>query len=429
MKVTAEKIDAHKTVLEIEIPQNDVVAAVNRASQKWANKVSIPGFRKGKVPRKILEMHIGKETLKDEALDMLATKAFRDACQEHEIVPAIQPNFEIVTFEDDKPLVLKITVVLKPVVTLGQYKELKVIKPSAEVSAEDVDKELEILRDRHAKMIVVEDATLQNGDFAIIDFEGFVDGQPFKGGDAKGFPLEIGSGQFIPGFEDQLIGAVTGEERDVNVTFPEEYGAAELAAKEALFKVKVNDIKRKELPEIDAEFVKEVSKFDTVEELRADLENKLEKKAQEKIYSDYYLAVLQTATDNATVDVPEALVDHELDQTLQSMDENLKQRGSSLKQYLELTKTDEATMRQEYREQAKRNLTMELVIEAVIGAEELVCTDEDLRAEVGSVASTFKGSPEEFRKLLKQEGQIQSIARSALQKKAAKFIVDSAVSE
>jgi len=239
MKVNAEKIDKHKVVLEMEIPQPEVSKALDKAYHKLANQVNIPGFRKGKVPRSILEKRIGKEALLDEAFEIVAPRFYAQALQEQGIEPVGRPQIDVVTLQEDQPLVFKATVIAKPEVVLGEYKGLKVEQPAAEVSEEQISNHLESLRSRHARMVVAEGAELQNGDFAIIDFEGFVDGTPFNGGAGKAYPLEIGSGSFIPGFEEQLIGAKAGEERDVNVSFPEDYHVAELAGKPALFKVTV----------------------------------------------------------------------------------------------------------------------------------------------------------------------------------------------
>lgn len=429
MKVTAEKIDAHKTVLEMEIPQPEVAKAVDRACQKLASKVNIPGFRKGKVPRKILEMRLGKEAILDEAFDMLAPGAYAQALQEQNIDPVSRPEIELVTLKEDQPLVFKATVVAKPEVTLGEYKGLKVAKPPVEVAAADVDKQLENLRNRNAKMVVVEDAALQKGDFAIIDFEGFVDGAPFKGGDAKGYPLEVGSGSFIPGFEDQLLGAKPGEDREVKVTFPDDYFVAELAGKEAQFKVKINDVKRKELPEIDDEFAKEVGEGDTVEELKASIENKLKQAAEEKADREYRTAAVKAALANVTVEVPEVMVENQIDSMLEDMDVNLQNRGMSLAKYMEYAKTDIATMRQNYRETALESVKTDLMLDAVIKGEKLEVAPEELEAEIAHMAASYQAPVDEVRKIIMQEGRLNSLAGSVLRKKAAQLIIDSATAE
>lgn len=429
MKVAVEKIDAHKRVLEIEVPQPEVAKAIDRAYQRLANKVNIPGFRKGKVPRKVLEMRLGKEALLDEAFELLAPQAYSEALKEQDIDPVGRPEIEVVTLEEDQPFVFKATVVAKPELTLGDYKDLKIKKAVAEVNEEDVNKQLENLRNRQAKMVVVEDAAIQNGDFAIIDFEGFIDGEPFKGGEGKGYPLEIGSGSFIPGFEEQLIGAKAGEEREVKVPFPADYHAEELAGKDSVFKVKINDVKRKELPELDDEFVKDIGEFNTLEELKTDIENKLKEAAEQKVDRDFRTQVIKTAVDNATVDIPEIMVETQIDNILQDMDVNLQNRGMSLAKYMEYTKTDVKSLRENYREAASFNVKTDLLLEAVAKAEGLEVTGEDLEQEVAAMAASYQAPVDEVRKIIAQEGRIEALAGSVLRKKAAKLIVDSAVAE
>ncbi len=429
MKVTTEKIDAHKTVLEMEVPQAEVAKAIDRACQKLAAKVNVPGFRKGKVPRKILEMRLGKEAIIDEAFDLLAPGAYSQALKEQDIEPVSRPEIELVTLKEDQPLVFKATVVVKPEVVLGEYKGLKVTKPPVEVSAADVDQQLENLRNRHAKMVVVEDAALQKGDFAIIDFEGFIDGAPFKGGDAKGYPLEVGSGSFIPGFEEQIIGAKAGDEREVKVTFPADYFVAELAGKEAQFKVKINDIKRKELPEIDDEFAKDVGEADTVEELKASIENRLKQAAEERAEREFRTGAVKAAVANVAVDVPEVMVESQVETMLQDMDVNLQNRGMSLAKYLEYAKTDIDALRASYREPALSSVKTDLMLDAIAKTEKVEVKPEDLEAEIAVMAAGYQAPADEVRKIIMQEGRVDSLARSVLRKKAAELIIDSATAE
>lgn len=429
MKVSAERLDNHKVRLEIEVPQPEVAKAVDKAYQKLANKVNIPGFRKGKVPRKVLEMRVGKEALLDEAFEIMAGPAYSKALQEQNIDPVARPEIEVVTLQEDQPLVFKAVVIAKPDVTLGQYKDLQVEQPVAEVSDEDVNKQLESQRTRHAKMVVAEDAALQNGDFAIIDFAGFVDGQPFKGGDAEGYPLEVGSGSFIPGFEEQLIGAKAGDAREVKVSFPADYFVPELAGKEANFKVKINDVKRKELPELDDDFAKEVSEFTSLEELKADIKNKLDQAAKQKADRDYKNNIVKTAVDNATVDIPDIMIEKRIDNMIEDFDVNLQNRGLSLDKYLEYAKTDLNTMRDSYRESAQQSVKTDLVLEAVAKAESVEVKSEDLETEIAIMAHGYQRPVEEVRKVIVEQGHINSLAESVLRKKAAQVIIDSVVKE
>lgn len=429
MKVTAEKIDAHKTALTLEVPQPEVAKAVDKAYHRLAEKVNIPGFRKGKVPRKILEIRLGKEALLDEAFEILAGPVYAKALTEQNIEPVARPEIEVVTLAEDQPLVFKATVVAKPEIALGEYKGLKVAKPEVKVEAAEVDKQIESLQNRHAKMVVAEGATLGKGDFAIIDFEGFIDGAPFKGGEGKGYPLEIGSGSFIPGFEDQLIGAKAGEERDVKVAFPAEYGVPELAGKDAEFKVKVIDVKRKEVPTVDNDFVKEVSEFDTVEELKADIENKLKQAAEDKADREFRAGVIKAAMDNCSVDIPPVMVESEIDNMLRDMDINLQNRGLSLAKYLEITKNDIGAVRANYRETAVESVKTDLMLEAVAKAEKLEATPADMEGEVAAMAAGYRAPVDEVRKIILKEGRLEALAKSVLRKKAANLIIDSAVAE
>ncbi|MDU2066104.1 MAG: trigger factor [Sporomusaceae bacterium] len=424
MKVTVERIDNHKAVLEVEIPQEQVTKAVGRAYQKLAAKVNIPGFRKGKVPKKVLEMRIGKEAIMEEAFDLLASNAYSQALDEQNIEPVSRPQIEVVTLTEEAPCVFKATVTVKPEVTLGEYKNLKVAEVKAEVTDEEVDKQLEDMRSRQAKMVVVPDAVLEKGDFAIIDFEGFVDGIPFKGGDAQGYPLEVGSGSFIPGFEDQLIGAKSGEDRLVKVSFPEEYFSQELAGKAAEFKVKIQDIKRKELPALDDEFAKDSGEFETLEELRADTKNKLEEAAKEKAEREFKNNVIKLAVDNAQMDIPDVMVDDRINVMIQDLAVNLESRGMKLDKYLEYVHMDMNTLRENYRDNALANVKVDLLLEAIAKAEELKVETEDLDAETAAMAEAYQAPVEEVRKIITEQGNIGALAQTVLRKKALGLILD-----
>jgi len=424
MKVTAERIDNHKVVLEMEVPQVEVAKALEKAYTRMANKVNIPGFRKGKAPRNILEMRVGKQALLDEAFDILAPTAYNKALADEKIEPVGRPDIEVVTLDENQPLVFKATIVAKPEIVLGQYKGLKVTKESAEVSEDQIKAQIDGLLDHNAKMVVVEGASLENGDFAVIDFEGFIDGIPFSGGEGKGYPLQLGSGSFIPGFEEQLLGAKAGEEREVNVSFPEDYHVKELAGKASVFKVKIHDVKRKELPELDDDFAKDVSEFDSVEELKADIKNKLEQAAQEKTERDFRTAVVKQAMENATVDIPEVMVEERIDHMIEELDISLQNRGMKLENYLQYANMDMNTLRQNYRDAALLNVKTDLMLEAVAKAEALEVKPEDMEAEVIAMAQSYGASPEQVSKIIREQGRIGDLAASIIRKKAAQFIID-----
>lgn len=426
MKVAVEKIDNHKVVLEVEVEQAEVDKAFDRAYQRLANKVNIPGFRKGKVPRNILLARLGKEVLAEEAFELLAPQAYSKALDEQQIEPVSRPDIDIVQLEQGKPFIFKATVVAKPEVTLGQYKGLQAVAAPAAVSEEEINQKIEELRNRHAKMVVVPDAELKNGDFSIIDFEGFVDGEPFKGGDAKGYPLELGSGSFIPGFEEQLIGAKAGENREVKVSFPEDYFVAELAGKEANFKVAVQDVKRKELPEVDDEFAKDAS-FNSVEELKADIKNKLEVAASQKIEREYRNEIIKQAVEGVTVDLPEVMIEAKIDQMIEDLDVNLQSRGLKLDNYLQYMNTDLTALRGQYRESAGIAVKTDLMLDEIAKAEGLKVENEDLDREVHAMAHSYNASVDEVQKIIVEQGRVGALAQNVLRKKAMQLILDNAV--
>ncbi len=424
MRVTAERIDNHKMVLEMEVPQIEVAKALDKAYHKLAGKVNIPGFRKGKVPRKVLETRLGKQALLDEAFEILAPTAYSKALDEQKVEPVSRPNIEVVTLQEDQPLVFKATIVIKPEVTLGQYKGLKVDQTPSDVSEVEVDAQLETIRGRQAKMVVAEGASLGDGDFAIIDFDGYVDGVAFPGGEGKAYPLQIGSNTFIPGFEEQLLGAKAGDEKDVKVTFPQEYHAAELAGKEAIFKVKIQDVKRKELPELDDEFAKDASEFSSLEELKADIRNKLERAAADKAEREFRSAAIKLAVENATVEVPDVMVEDRIDNMIEDLDVNLQNKGMKLDKYLEYVQMDLATLRKNYQAGALMNVKTDLLLEAIAKVEALEVKPEDMQAEIVSMAEAYGTSPQEVGKIISEQGRIATLAESVLRKKAAQLIID-----
>ncbi|MDD4601851.1 Trigger factor [bioreactor metagenome] len=425
MKTTADRIEKNTVVLEIEVPQEKVAKALDNAYHKLANKVNIPGFRKGKAPRKVIESRIGKEALLDEAFEILAGVAYPEAIKEQQIEPVARPKIEVVTLAEDQPLVFKATVITKPEVKLGEYKGLKIEKKVDEVTDEKIVEDLENLRNRHAKMIVAEGAAIENGDFAIIDFEGFVNDVAFEGGAGKSYPLQIGSGSFIPGFEEQLIGAKSGEARDVKVTFPQDYQAADLAGKEAVFKVTINDVKRKELPALDDDFAKDASEFETIEELKVDIKNKLEKATEEKAEREFRNEAIKQAVEGSEIDVPAVMVESRIDNMINDLAINLENRGMKLEQYLAYAKMDADALRESYREAALVNVKTDLVLEEIVKAEKIEVSDEDMNAEVASMAQAYGAPVEEIEKIVRQQGHISALIESVLRKKAAQFIIDS----
>ena len=425
MKVTAEQGENQQVTLTIEVEAAEVSKAAERASKQLASRVSIPGFRKGKAPRKIVERHVGTEALMQEAFDLLAPKAFNDALEEQKIEPVTRPNIDIVTLEDGKDLVFKATVTPRPEVKLGEYKGLKVEKAAVEITDEDVEKQLKNFQDRQGKMVgAPEGAAVADGDFTTLDFEGFVDGEAFEGGKGKDYPLQIGSGSFIPGFEEQLIGVKVGEEKEVQVKFPEEYHAKELAGKDATFKCTIRSIKHKELPAIDDELAKKVSTFQTLDELKADIRKNLQENAERKAENDRNSAAIEQATENITVDIPAVMIDNRVTAMIQEMAMRLEQQGMKLDQYLQYAGTDIAKIREDYRETAEKNVKTDLMLEEVAKAEDIKVEGKDLDAEVAAMAAAYGATPQQVQKIIKEQGRVGDLAASVLRKKTAQFIID-----
>ena len=427
MKVAVTKKEHNITELVIELPVEEVAKAYDKAFKKLVQQVNIPGFRKGKAPRKMLEKRVGEDGMRSEAFDFIIPDAYRQAVAENNVEPVGRPEVTDVTLNEGEPCVFTVSVITKPEVVLGEYKGLSVMAPATEVTDEEVDKQIDALRERHAKMVVAEGAELGQGDFALIDFDGTVDGKPFSGGQSKGYPLEIGSGSFIPGFEDQLIGAKAGEEREVKVTFPADYFVAELAGKEAVFVTKINDVKRKELPELNDDFAKEAGDADTFEEMKAKTKEKLVAAAKEKDESSFREAALKQAVANATIEIPEIMVEDQIDHMIQDLDFSLRQRGLELDKYLGYMNTDMAGLRERYRTAALEEVRSELTLEAIVKAENIAVSDEDYAEETQKMAKAYKMAEAELTKMLADKRHAEAVKDTILRRKAAQLIVDAAV--
>lgn len=425
MKVTVENGENQQVTLTIEVEAAEVNKAVEQACKRLANRVSIPGFRKGKAPRMIVERHVGKDAVLQEAFDIVAPKALSKAFDEQKIDPVTRPSVDIETLEEGKDLVFKATVTPRPEVKLGDYKGLNVPKNEVNITDEDVEKQLKTFQDRQGKLVdAPEGAEVKDSDFTTLDFKGFVDGEAFDGGEGKDYPLQIGSNSFIPGFEDQLVGAKIGEERDVNVKFPEEYHAKELAGKDATFKCTIRSIKTKELPAIDDELAKKVSKFETLDELKADIRKNLEENAERTAENDQKSAAIEMATNNITVDIPAVMIDNRVTAMIQEMAMRLEQQGMKLEQYLQYAGTDIAKLREQYRETAEKNVKTDLMLEEVAKAEDIKVEAKDLDEEVAAMAAAYGATPQQVQKIIKEQGRIGDLAASVLRKKTAQFIID-----
>lgn len=427
MKVSAEKIENQKVVLTIEVVAAELDKAEERACKRFASQVNIPGFRKGKAPRKIVEQHVGKQTVLQEAFDyFIAPEALAEALKDQKMEDIVtRPDIETVTLEEGKDVVFKATVVPRPEVKLGEYKGLKIAKDEVKVTDEDVDNQLKRMADHQAKMVEApEGAAVEDGDFTTLDFKGFVDGEAFEGGEGKDYPLQIGSNSFIPGFETQLIGAKVGEEKDVNVKFPEEYHAKELAGKDATFKCTIRSIKHKELPAIDDAFAKAASKFETLDELKADIRKNLTENAERKAENDRKAEALETASKNITVDIPPVMVDNEVTRMLREMEMRLAQQGMQLEQYLQFAGTDIAKLREQYRETAEKNVRTGLMLEEVAKAENIKVEAADLDKEVEVMAAAYGATPKQVKKIIAEQGRLNDLAATVLSNKTMQFIFD-----
>lgn len=428
MNVTTEKIENHKVVLTIEVPAEELDKGIKAACKSLANRVNIPGFRKGKAPRRILEMNIGKEAILDEAFDRVAQKAFDEALKQENLDPVDRPQVDIVTLEEGKDVVFKATITPVPEVTLGEYKGLKVAKDAVEVKDEQVEEQVKNILNHHAKMVDAEEgATVANDDFITLDFKGEVDGVAFAGGEGKDYPLQIGSHSFIDTFEDQLVGLKVGEEKDVNVTFPEEYHAKDLAGKAAVFHCKINSIKHKEMPEITDEFVKASTSYESIEDMKAKLRENIEKNAQREADTKRRNEILKQATDNITVDIPEVMVENRVSNMIQELSVNLENQGMNLDAYLKYANMDMAKLREQYKESAAIAVKTDLMLDAVAKAEDIKVENADINAEIALLAATYGTTPQEVSKIIKKNHSIGNLVATVLHKKAANFIIDSAV--
>ncbi|MGJ9383023.1 trigger factor [Salipaludibacillus neizhouensis] len=425
-----EKKEGNSGVLTVEVNSERVDDALDQAFKKVSKQVNIPGFRKGRVPRPIFEQRFGVESLYQDALDILLPQAYTEAVEETGINPVDQPDIDIGDMEKSKPLSFTATVIVKPEVKLGEYKGLTVEEEDTTVTDEDVDQEITQLQEKNADLVAVEDGEVQQGDTVVMDFEGFVDGEPFEGGTAENYSLEIGSGQFIPGFEEQLTGAKSGADTEVNVEFPEDYHSEELAGKKATFKVKVHDIKRKDLPELDDEFAKDVNEeYETLEDLKKNTREKLETAKQQEADAKKKDVLVEKAAENAEVDIPEAMVKTEVDRMLEEFGQRLQSQGMSLDMYYQFSQTDEEGMKEQFKEDAEKRVRMNLTLEAISIEEELEASDEDVDKEIEQMAGMYQRSADEIKQILAMQGGVDTLKNDLKVRKAIDFLVDNSKKE
>lgn len=410
-------------ILTITLSPEELDGALDQAFQKVVKQVQVPGFRKGRVPRKIFEQRFGVESLYQDAIDIVLPGAYMNAVEETGIEPVAQPDVDLEQIEQGKELIFKATVAIKPEVELGDYKGLEVEAEETTVTDEDVEKEIDALRNRQAELVVKEEGTAAEGDTVVIDFEGFVDGEAFEGGKAENHSLEIGSGSFIPGFEEQLVGKESGSESDITVTFPEEYHAAELAGKEAVFKVKIHEIKAKELPELDDEFAKDVDEeVESLDALREKTKNRLQEEKTTAAENNKREQLINLATDNAKVEVPDAMVDTELDRMVREFEQRLQMQGMTLEMYAQFSGQDEAALREQMKEDAGKRVKTNLTLEAIAQAENVEVTDEDVNTELEKMAEMYQTDKEQLTQML--GGNTDAIKDDLKFQKAIDVLVD-----
>lgn len=418
-----EKQEGNQGLLTVEIDAEQFDQALDQAFKKVVKDVQLPGFRKGRIPRGLFEQRFGVESLYQDAVDIILPEAYANAIDETGIAPIDQPEVDVTQIEKGQPLIFTATVQVKPEVTLGDYKGLEVEEESVEVTDEDVEHELEHQREHQAELVVKEEGKIENGDTVVIDFEGFVDGEAFEGGAAENHSLEIGSGSFIPGFEEQLVGKETGEETEVNVTFPEEYHAEDLAGKEATFKVKIHEIKAKELPEMDDEFAKDVDEeVETLDELKEKTKKRLEDQKQTEVENNKREALINQASDNAEVDIPEPMVTTELDRMLREFEQRLQMQGMTMDMYYQFSGQDENALKEQMKEDAAKRVKTNLVLEAISNVEELEITEDDINKELESMASMYQVDVEQLTQML--GGNTDAIKEDLKFKKAIDFLVE-----
>ena len=419
MTTTFEKLSSNKVKLGFVVEPDKFDEGLKIAYNKMKGRISIPGFRKGKAPMKVIENHYGEGVFYEDALDAIFPEIYQAALNEHNVTPVDRPELDVEQIGRGKELKFTVEVFVTPDVELGNYKGLGLVKTVDEVTDDDVNADIERARDRAARWVEVEDRPAKLDDQVNIDYAGFDGDKQFDGGTAQGHELVLGSGSFIPGFEDQLVGAKVGDELDVNVTFPEQYHAEELAGKPVVFKVKVNGIREKEMPALDDDFVTEASETaNTVDEYKAEIREKLEKAADQRAESAFESEVLETVCENAKVDIPDAMIESEEDQMLREYEMRLAQQGMNLKTFLQYTGQTEEQMRAMYKDPARQRVLSRLVLEAVAKAEEITASDEDVDAEINRLAESYGMKAEDIRARLPLEDLTGDIVRQ----KAMEFL-------
>ena len=425
MNCKVEKTEnANEVKLELTVEASRFDEAIKKVYFKSAKYFNIPGFRKGKAPMKIVEKYYGEEIFFEDAFNEVAPEALEEAVKENNIEVVSRPDIDVKQIGKGQDLIFTAVFQTKPEAELGKYKGIEVKKIEYNVTDEDINHELSHMQEHNARMISIEDRPVEKGDIAVIDFEGFVDGVAFEGGKAENHELEIGSNTFIPGFEDQIIGMKIDEEKDINVKFPDEYFSKDLAGKDATFKVKVNEIKKKELPKLDDEFAKDVSEFDTLEELKKSIKEKMEKDNEQKEKYETEDAVIKAVCENVKVDIPSGMIETETENMLKDVESRLSYQGLKLDQYLQMLGKTREDMLKEYEPQAIESIKSRLMLEAVIKAEKIEATDDEVEAKMKEMAKNYgRENDEEF---MKNENVANYLREAIKSEKALEFLVKNA---
>lgn len=423
MNSKVEKIENNKVSLRIEVSYEDFEKEIQKAYNKNKSRFNVPGFRKGKVPRKIVESNYGEGVFYEDAINSVFPRVYEEAVKENKLDPIDRPSLDLEEIKKGEPVILLVDVEVKPEVKLGEYKGIEVEKQEFKVTDEDINNELKNIQERNARVVEVEDRAAQDGDILTIDYSGSVDGEKFDGGTAQNQTLELGSNSFIPGFEEQLVGVNVGEDKDVNVTFPEEYQQEDLAGADAVFKVTVHEIKAKDLPELDDELAKDVSEFDTLDELKEDIKTKLQEEAEKKEKASFENAVIDKVCENADIETPQVLIDDQIEANVRDFGQRLSAQGLELEKYLELTGMQMSDFREQFKEDAERVAKAELVLEAIAKEEKIEATDEQLETELEEMAKQYNQKLEDVKERFSQD-DLDYIKEGIVKRNTVEFLVE-----
>lgn len=425
MSLQVEKLENNTAKLTIEVEASEFDKAIQKAYQKNKNKFNVPGFRKGKVPYAMVEKMYGAAVFYEDAANEVIPEVYAKAAEECELEIVARPEINVVQIEKGKPFIFEAEVTTKPDVKLGKYKGIKVEKADTTVTEEEVNAELDKIKEQNARLVAADDKAVEDGDQTTIDFEGFVDGVAFEGGKGEDYPLTIGSHSFIDTFEEQLIGKKVGEEVEVNVTFPEEYQVKELAGKPAMFKVTIKEIKVKEYPELDDDFAQDVSEFDTLEEYKADIKKNLEEKKEKDAESEKESQIIEAIVKDSEMDIPEKMIEAQAQQMVEEFAQNIAMQGISFEQYMQFTGSTVDQITEQVRPQAQARVESSLVLEAVVKAEKIEATDDELKEEIKGMAERYNMEEDKVSELLSDVDK-ENLKKDICARKAAKLVVDAA---